>query len=99
MIINKSMENETLILDLDGRLDTSTAPNLQDILIPAFDEAKKIIMDFTKISYISSAGLRVLLMGQKTAKAKNSSMTIRGVSQEIMEIFEMTGFCDMLTII
>jgi len=99
MTINKTQENGTLNLVLEGRLDTTTAPQLQDVLIPAFDESKEIMLDFADISYVSSAGLRVLLVGQKTAKAKNGSMTLKGVSQEIMEVFDMTGFADMLTIV
>lgn len=99
MTINKTQENGKRVLALDGRLDTTTAPQLQDVLIPLFDEAKEIALDFTKISYVSSAGLRVLLMGQKTAKSKGALMTLCGVSAEVMEVFEMTGFSDMLTIV
>ena len=97
--INKTQENGKLVFALDGRLDTVTAPQLQDELIPALDEAKEITLDFTKVAYVSSAGLRVLLMGQKTAKAKNIVMTLCGVSEEVMEVFDMTGFSDMLTIV
>jgi len=99
MTINKTREHGKLILALDGRLDTTTAPQLQDALIPAFDGEKEIILDFAKLTYVSSAGLRVLLMGQKTAKAKGASMTLTGVSDEIMEVFDMTGFSGMLTIL
>ena len=99
MIINKTQENGKLTLSLEGRLDTTTAPKLQETLIPAFDEAKEIMLDFTKLAYVSSAGLRVLLMGQKTAKAKDASMTVSNISDEIMEVLEMTGFSDMLTIV
>ena len=99
MTINKTQENGALTFGLEGRLDTTTAGQLQDELIPAFDEAKDIRLDFSKLAYVSSAGLRVLLMGQKTAKAKDAAMTLAGVSEEIMEVFEMTGFADMLTIV
>ena len=99
MVINKSQKNGTLMLALEGRLDTVTAPQVQNALIPAFDEADAVELDFTKLAYVSSAGLRVLLMGQKTANKKGASMSISGVSEEIMEVFEMTGFADMLTII
>ena len=99
MTISKTQGNGTLTLGLCGRLDTTTAPQLQDVLIPAFDEANEVRLDFSELAYVSSAGLRVLLMGQKTAKAKSASMTLCHVSQEIMEVFEMTGFADMLTII
>jgi anti-anti-sigma factor len=98
MTINKTQENGKITLALNGRLDTTTAPQLQDVLIPAFDEAKEITLDFSPLVYVSSAGLRVLLMGQKTAKAKGGTLTVCNVSDEIMEVFEMTGFADMLTI-
>ena len=98
MTINKSQENGALILALEGRLDTTTAQQLQDVLIPAFDEAKIIKLDFVKLAYVSSAGLRVLLMGQKAATSKNAKLVIKNVSEDIMEVFDMTGFSDMLTI-
>ena len=98
MTINQTQENGKIIFALEGRLDTSTSPRLQEALFPVFDEAKEITLDFAELAYISSAGLRVLLMGQKMANAKGISMTIINVSQEIMEVFELTGFTDMLAI-
>ena len=95
---DKIQNGEKLTLVPEGRLDTTAAPQFQQILIPAFDEAKQVELDFTKLVYISSAGLRVLLMGQKTASAKGAAMTIRGVPDDIMEVFEMTGFTDILDI-
>jgi len=97
--IDKKMNDGKLTITLDGRLDTTTSPRLQDVLIPAFDEAPHIELDFEKLAYVSSAGLRVLLMGQKAAKAKNASMALANVSEEIMEVLDMTGFSDMLTIV
>ena len=99
MIINKTQENGKITFAFDGRLDTTSAPRLQEVLIPSIDEARQIELDFTKLSYISSAGLRVLLQGQKAATAKGVSMMLSGVSDEVMEIFEMTGFVDILRII
>jgi len=99
MTINKTQENGKITLALDGRLDTTTSPRLQDVLIPALNETTQVELDFTKLAYVSSAGLRVLLIGQKMAKAKNASMTVSGVSEEIMEVFNMTGFSDILEII
>lgn len=98
MTINKTHENGKSTFALEGRLDTTTAPQLQGELIPVFDEEKEVILDFSQLAYVSSAGLRVLLIGQKTAKAKGASMTVTGVSEEIMEVLEMTGFADILTI-
>ncbi len=99
MTINKTQEGEKLTFALDGRLDTTTAPQLQDALIPAFGEAKDITLDFTQLAYVSSAGLRVLLIGQKEAKKTGASMKLCGVSDEVMEVLEMTGFSNMLTIV
>lgn len=99
MTIDKTNEGGTLVLILEGRLDTTTAPQLQDELIPAFDSASDVRLDFTELAYVSSAGLRVLLLGQKAAQEKGIPMTLSGVSTEIMEVFEMTGFADILTIV
>jgi len=98
MNINKTLENGKLTIAIDGRLDSNTSPQLQEVLIPAFDEVKEVELDLTQLDYMSSAGLRVLLMGQKKAKAKGVSMTVFGISQKIMEILEMTGLSDLLTI-
>ncbi|MDR0761400.1 MAG: STAS domain-containing protein [Treponema sp.] len=98
MTISKNKAGEKVVLSLEGRLDTTTAPQLQEQLIPEFDTAKYIQVDFKNLSYVSSAGLRVLLMGEKTAQAKGGKMTLVNVSAEIQEIFEMTGFSDVLTL-
>ena len=98
MIINRTQTNGKLVLGLEGRLDTTTAWRLEEVLIPAFDETKEIELDFKKLAYISSAGMRVLLMGQKEAASKGGSMTLRGVSNEIMDLLKMTGFTDVLSI-
>ena len=96
----KKKESETMtIFSLTGTLDTNTAPQLEEVLIPEFEKVKHIELDFSELEYVSSAGLRVLLMGTNTAEAKDSKFEISGVSEEIMEIFEMTGFSDILTII
>ena len=99
MTINKIQEGGKLTLSIEGRLDTTTSSQLHDALIPAFDESKEFVLDFSKVEYISSAGLRVLLIGQKTANSKGAAMKLCGVSEEIMEVLEMTGFNDMLTIV
>jgi anti-anti-sigma factor len=98
MIITKNQSEEKLVLSLEGRLDTVTAPDLQEQLIPEFDKTKHIQLDFKQLVYVSSAGLRVLLIGTKTAKAKGGKMSLVNVSAEIKEIFEMTGFSGILTI-
>ncbi|MCL2044287.1 MAG: STAS domain-containing protein [Treponema sp.] len=98
MTINITNENETVILSLEGRLDTITAPLLGNALSSAFDEAKKITIDCSKLTYVSSAGLRILFTGQKTADENGILMMLTGVPEEIMEILEMTGFSDILTV-
>ena len=99
MTILRTQKDGKQTFAVEGRIDTTTAPQLQEILIPAFDEAKEIRLDLSKLDYVSSAGLRVFLLGQKAAKAKGASMTLCGVSEEIMEVLKMTGFSDILTIV
>ncbi|MDR0331390.1 MAG: STAS domain-containing protein [Chitinispirillales bacterium] len=84
---------------LSGRLDTNTAPQLQAELIPAFDGANAVELDFSALTYISSAGLRVLLLGEKTAKSKDAAMPLLNVPQEIKDVFELTGFSEILKIV
>ena len=96
MTIAKTQNGDSLTLSLSGRLDTTTAPQLQEALLPALDAAGAVELDFTELSYVSSAGLRVLLMGEKTAKAKAVTMTLTHVSADVMEVFTMTGFDGIL---
>lgn len=98
MNINKTIVGEITIFVLEGRLDTTTASQLQAVLIPEFDTAKEIMLNLQELAYISSAGLRVILMASKAAKKKESKFILTNVSEEIMEVFEMTGFSDILTI-
>jgi anti-sigma B factor antagonist len=95
--IEKKTDGQTLTVSLEGRLDTTTAPQLEKELKEALDSADSLALDFEKLEYISSAGLRVLLAAQKVM-SKKGGMTIRHVSDVIMEIFEVTGFSDILTI-
>ena len=96
--IVKCNENEKMILALEGRLDTITAPQLEAELKTALGVAKELVLDFTKLEYISSAGLRVLLSAQKVM-TKQGEMRIVHVNETIMEIFEVTGFSEILTIV
>ncbi len=95
--INKSIENGTALFSLEGRLDTVTAPELEQELRESLDGVSTLMLDFEKLDYISSAGLRVLLSAQKIM-AKQGEMKLRRVNDTIMEIFEVTGFSDILTI-
>ncbi|MCL2062961.1 MAG: STAS domain-containing protein [Candidatus Cloacimonetes bacterium] len=98
MIVTIMKESDVSIFLVEGKLDSSTSPKLQEKLMLALNEAKKIRMDFKDVEYISSAGLRVLLLGEKTARATGKSMTIYNVPDRVMSIFTMTGFADMLNI-
>jgi len=97
MDINKKTNGNTIEVAVEGRLDTTTAPELEAALKEAADSADKIVLDFSKLDYVSSAGLRVLLATHKKMAAKDG-MTITGVNDIVNEIFEITGFSDILDI-
>ena len=97
MKIKERKENETLTLELEGRLDTTTAPDLEKAIKGVTEESKNLILDMNKLEYVSSAGLRVLLAAQKQM-TKVGSMKLVGVADSIMEVFEITGFADILEI-
>ena len=97
MNITKKTEGSTLIIALEGRLDTMTAPELEEELKASMDSADKLVLDFAKLDYISSAGLRVLLSAHKTMSAK-SGMKVINVNEVVQEVFDVTGFCDILVI-
>lgn len=96
MEITGNCEGTTLELALKGRLDTLTAPKLEEKL-GTLSGVETLVLDFAALEYISSAGLRVLLSAQK-AMNKQGRMIIRHVCDDIMEVFDITGFCDILTI-
>lgn len=97
MTINKNAEGSKLTLTLEGRLDTTTAPQLEAVVKSDLAGMTEVIMDFEKLDYLSSAGLRVILAAQKIMN-KQGSMVISHVNETIMEVFEVTGFSDILTI-
>lgn len=97
MNIIKKQDGTTLTVALEGRLDTVTSPHLEGELRTAVNGVTELIFDLTGLEYISSAGLRVLLSAQKVM-SRQGKMTIRNVKPEIMEIFEVTGFVDILNI-
>ncbi len=97
MTINKQSQGGKLSIALEGRLDTTTAPLLEAELKQSLDGVTELEFDFAGLEYISSAGLRVLLSAQKIMN-RQGSMVIRNVNQIIMEVFEITGFVDILTI-
>ena len=97
MTIDMTKEGSALTVALEGRLDTTTAPKLEAELRPAMEGMKSLVMDLSRLDYVSSAGLRVLLMAQKVMN-RQGSMVIRNVKPEIMDIFDVTGFVDILNI-
>lgn len=97
MEIIKQQDGEKLNVQLVGRLDTTTAPELEEALMNDLTGIKELSFDFAKLEYISSAGLRVLLAAQKIMNGQGS-MKISNVVSDIMEVFEITGFTDILTI-
>ena len=97
MKISKTQNGTELAVALEGRLDTVTAPELEKELKGSLDGVSELTLDFAGLEYISSAGLRVLLSAQKIMSCKGG-MKIKNVNETIMEIFEVTGFSDILTI-
>ena len=98
MEIIKNINNDEINFALVGRLDTTTAPNLDAAVNEVISNSNKIIFDFAELEYLSSAGLRVILSTQKTIAAKNGTFIIRHVNDTIMDVFDMTGFTSILTI-
>ncbi len=97
MEIKKELNGTTLTVQIIGRLDASNAQELTNSLNASLDGVKELIFDFASLKYIASAGLRALLMAQKRMN-KQGSMIIRHVDETVMEVLEMTGFADLMTI-
>lgn len=97
MTINHSLDGSKLNVELEGRLDTTTSPSLE-VLLTENRPVSEVCFDFAKLEYISSAGLRVLLSEQKYINSVDGKMIIRNVNDMVMEVFEITGFVDLLTI-
>ena len=98
MTITKNQDGSKLTVKLEGRLDTMTAPELEKSLADSLDGITELTFDMEGLEYISSAGLRVLLATQKTMN-KQGEMKVAHVQEMVMEVFEVTGFNDILTII
>ena len=97
MELLKEQMEQTLTIAIIGRLDTTTAPILDAELTGALENVKELVLDCSKMDYISSAGLRVLLSAQKKMN-QQGSMKLIGVQEAVMDVFEITGFVDILTI-
>lgn len=97
MTIEKTLNGAELTVVVAGRLDTITAPELETSLRASYAGVSKLVLDFAALDYVSSAGLRVILQAQKTMN-RQGEMVIRNVNEGINEVFEVTGFIDILTI-
>lgn len=90
--------NDHIRLMVDGRVDTNTSPQLQEAILNAFQKNKSVVVDFLNVAYISSAGLRALLIGQKTAASKGGSMKLKNISSTVRQVLDMSGFSKILSI-
>ena len=97
MTINTEKNNNQLVLKIEGRLDTTTAPSLEKVINELPADVNDLLFDMNALAYVSSAGLRVLLSAQKKMN-KLGKMKLIGVCEDVMEVFEMTGFSDILDI-
>lgn len=97
MTISKEQQGSSLILSLEGRLDTTTAPQLEAEIKSGLDGVDELTLDFSQLEYISSAGLRVLLSAHK-AMSRKGGMKVINANEIVMEVFTVTGFSDILTI-
>lgn len=98
MTIDKTVDDSELYLSLEGRLDTTTAPELESVVKEIESTTTSLALDFKSLDYLSSAGLRVILAAQKLMNKKKGRMIIKNVNDVIMEVFEVTGFTEILTI-
>ena len=98
LTINKIQNAMQTTIALSGRLDTTTAPELENQIRALLPDTNALVLDFAALDYISSAGLRVLLVAQKEMNKKKGQMSLVHVNPDVMEVLEMTGFADILTI-
>lgn len=98
MQITEVRDNDVIIISIEGRVDTNTSPQLQEAILKGFQKVNRIVLDFEKCAYVSSAGLRALLIGQKTANSKKGTMKLVHVPAILMSVLEVSGFINILTI-
>ena len=96
--INKELKKNELIISIKGELNTTTAPKLEEVIKSSLRGVKALIFDLKDLEYISSAGLRVLLVSKKSIDKQQGQMLVRNVNATVMDIFDMTGFTDILDI-
>lgn len=99
MTINESRDGDSIILTVQGKIDTVTTPQVQNAILTGFQKSNSLIIDCTGVEYISSAGLRAFLIGQKTAASKGGSLTVRHMNDSVLAVFKTTGFDKILNII
>jgi len=99
MEISQNKESGNLVVTVTGCLDTTTSPDLMSVFENGLDGVENLTVDFTNLEYVSSAGFRVLLVAHKKMVAAGGSMTIRNVNPSVREVFDMTGFSDIFTIV
>ena len=97
--IVKKQDGDTLTVKLDGRLDTNTAPDFQTEMEPLLNDISKLVLDFEKLDYIASAGLRVLLTFEQEMEEQEKTLELTHVNDIIHDVFDVTGFLDILTIV
>lgn len=97
MKLLKTTENGKITINIEGRIDTTTAPELE-INIDKIEDTKELTLDFAGVEYISSAGLRVILKAQKLMNKIGGKMKLINVNDDVMDVFDITGFLDILTI-
>ena len=98
MTINKILDGTELTMAIEGRIDTQTAPELEAAIKASIEGVDRLVLDFAKVAYISSAGLRVVLAAQNWMDAKKGSLVIRNAAKVIVNVFKVTGFDTFLTL-
>ncbi len=99
MTITETRGEDTVQLNVEGNVDTNTAPQLQMHILQAFQKGRNVVLEMSKCPYMSSAGLRALLIGQKTATSKGGSMKLVNVQPSVKDIFTVSGFATILTVV
>ncbi len=97
--VKTEISGESILISLEGLLDSQTASDLTAVLDENLDKVNNIQFDFANLEYLTSAGLRAILVAQQAMNDKNGTMTVKNISPDIMKIFDMTGFADVLTIV
>ena len=97
LIVNKIDENGLLTISVEGSIDTLTAPDFETKVLKELEGVKKLILDFAKVEYVSSAGLRTIILLNEKMEEKEG-MTIKNINEEVRDVFEMTGFDELLTL-